>query len=352
MKVGLIGLLQSGKSTLLQALTGKEPPQAGTIAIQQAVVPVPDQRVDWLTDHYNSKKKTYATIDCLDIPGFSFTDESSRSAARKLINQIRTVDMLVLVIRAFDNPSVPPYNNSVNPARDFSDLKTEILLADLEQVANRIETLEKNVKKPSKRQALDKAELELMIKLQDALENEKPISSVVKSEEELELIRSFGFLTLKPMMAVLNISEDQIGQDTKIDTDIETITLCADIECELTQLDPESRTEFMADLGIEEPATKKFVRSCYSTLGLISFLTCGEDESRAWTIKKDTTALDAAGKIHSDIKRGFIRAETMSFDDLKELGDEKAVKAAGKSRLEGKTYIVQDGDIINFRFNV
>lgn len=352
MKVGLIGLLQSGKSTLLSALTGKEMSAQGNIAIQQAVVPVPDERVDWLTELYNSKKKTYATIDCLDIPGFSFTDDSGRAAARKLINQIRTVDMLVLVIRAFENPSVPAYNNSVDPDRDFAELKTELLLADLEMVANRIENLEKNVKKPSKRQALDKAELELMLKLQDALENEKPISTAVKTDNEKELVASFGFLTLKPMMAVLNVSEDNIGTDKKLDADIETISLSAEIEYELSQLDSDSRAEFMSDLGIIEPAAVKFVNSCYSTLGLISFLTSGEDECRAWTIKKGTTAHDAAGKIHSDIKRGFIRAETISYDDLKELGDEKAVKAAGKARLEGKTYVVQDGDIINFRFNV
>ena len=352
MKLGLIGLLQSGKSTLLSALSGKAVPPVGSVSIEQAVVSVPDERIEWLSKLYNPKKKAYATIECLDIPGFSFAEESSRAAARKLINQIRTVDMLVLVIRAFESSTVPAYNGKVDPQRDLLELKTEILLSDLELVANRVEKLEKEIKKPSKRQGQDKAELDLMLKFQAALEEEKPMSTVVQSEEELELIRSFGFLTLKPMMAVINIGEKQIGQDIKLDTDMQTISLSAEIECELSQLDADSRVEFMKDLGITESAALKFVESCYSTLGLISFLTSGPDECRAWTIKKGTTAVDAAGKIHSDIKRGFIRAETISYADINALGEEKAVKAAGKARLEGKNYIVQDGDIINFRFNV
>ena len=352
MKLGLIGLLQSGKSTLLSALSGKAVPPIGSVSIEQAIVSVPDERIDWLVKLYNPKKKAYATIECLDIPGFSFAEESSRAAARKLINQIRTVDMLVLVIRAFESSTVPAYNGKVDPQRDLLELKTEILLSDLELVANRVEKLEKEIKKPSKRQGQDKAELDLMLKFQAALEEEKPMSTVVQSEEELELIRSFGFLTLKPMMAVINIGENQIGQEIKLNTDMQTISLSAEIECELSQLDADSRVEFMKDLGITESAALKFVESCYSTLGLISFLTSGPDECRAWTIKKGTTAVDAAGKIHSDIKRGFIRAETISYADIKALGDEKAVKAAGKARLEGKNYIVQDGDIINFRFNV
>ena len=352
MKLGLIGLLQSGKSTLLSALSGKAVPPIGSVSIEQAVVSVPDERIEWLSKLYNPKKKAYATIECLDIPGFSFAEESSRAAARKLINQIRTVDMLVLVIRAFESSTVPAYNGKVDPQRDLLELKTEILLSDLELVANRVEKLEKEIKKPSKRQGQDKAELELMLKFQAALEEEKPMSTVVQSEEELELIRSFGFLTLKPMMAVINIGEKQIGQEIKLDTDMQTISLSAEIECELSQLDADSRVEVMKDLGITESAALKFVESCYSTLGLISFLTSGPDECRAWTIKKGTNAVDAAGKIHSDIKRGFIRAETISYADIKALGDEKAVKAAGKARLEGKNYIVQDGDIINFRFNV
>jgi hypothetical protein len=346
--------MQSGKSSILSAISGRAMPQLGSTAIEEAMVPVPDERIDWLTEFYKPKKTTLATIDSLDLPGLSFTDEHGRAAARRLINQIRNVDMLVLVVRAFDNPSVPPYRNSIDPARDVSELKTELLLADLELVTTRIERLEKEITKPTKTQARDKVELALQKKLQDAIESERPISTAVETEAEKEMIKSLAFLTQKPMAVVVNVSEGDLSKQFNfgLDSSIPVITLCAALEKELSQLDVGSRKEFMADLGISEPAAKKFVTNCYSALGLISFLTSGPDEVRAWPIKQGTTALDAAGKIHSDIKRGFIRAETIAFEDLKSLGDEKAVKAAGKMRLEGKTYVVKDGDIINFRFNV
>jgi len=356
LKVALIGLLQSGKSTIFAGMSGKPIPPVGSTAIEEATVHVPDERLDWMIEHYKPKKTTHATIDCLDLPGFNFADEHGRAAARRLINQIRTVDMFVLVIRAFENPAVPPYRGSVNLARDFVELQTEMLLADLELVTTRIERLEKQVNKPIKIQPHDKAELALQKKLQQAIELEKPISSAIETDAELEMIKSIGFLTLKPMVVTVNIGEDQLNKkfdfSERLDTSIPVITICAKLEYELSKLDDKSRAEFMADLGIAESAVKKFVNSCYSALGLISFLTVVSDELRAWPIRKGTVALDAAGKVHTDIKRGFIRAETFSFNDLKELGSEKALKAAGKIRLEGKEYIVQDGDIINFRFNV
>jgi GTP-binding protein YchF len=356
LKVALVGLLQSGKSTIFSAISGKAIPPVGSTAIEEAVVPVPDDRLDWLTEHYKPKKTTYATIDCLDLPGFNFTDEHGRAAARRLIGQIRTVDTLVLVVRAFEDPSVPPYRNSVDPTRDLAELKTELLLADFELVTTRIEKLEKQVHKPTKTQAHDKAELALQKKLQEAIESEKPISAAIETEAERELVKSLGFLTLKPIAVAINVGEDQLNKSFDfgdcIDSDVPVITICAKLEYELTQLDASSRAEFMSDLGITESATSKFVNSCYSALGLISFLTVVSDELRAWPVKQGTIALDAAGKIHTDIKRGFIRAETFAFEDLKELGSEKALKAAGKIRLEGKDYIVQDGDVIRFRFNV
>jgi GTP-binding protein YchF len=356
MKVALIGLLQSGKSTILASLSSKKIPAIGSTSIEEAIVPVPDERLDWLADYYKPKKITHATIDCLDVPGFNFTDEHDRAAARRLISQIRTVDLLVLVVRAFEEPSVPPYRASVDPARDLAELRTELLLADLELVTTRIDKLEKQVHKPTKTQAHDKAELALQKKLQEAIESEKPISSVIETDAELEMIKSLGFLTLKPMAVAVNVDEDQLDKKfdfrDELDESAATVTICAKLEHELSQLDAESRAEFMADLGISESATSMFVQSCYSALGLISFLTVVSSELRAWPIKKGTIALDAAGKVHTDIKRGFIRAETFSYDELREHGDEKALKAAGKIRLEGKEYVVRDGDIINFRFNV
>jgi GTP-binding protein YchF len=356
LKTALVGLLQSGKSTILAGISGKDVPMMGATSIEEAIVPVPDERLDWLFEYCKPRKTVYATIDCLDLPGFNFTDEHGRAAARRLINKIRTVDMLVLVVRAFENPTVPPYRNSVNPARDLAELRTELLLADLELVATRIERLEKQVHKPTKTQAHDKAELALQQKLQEAIESEKSISSVIETDAERDMIKSLGFLTLKPIAVAVNVGEDRLAEKfdfgDSLDESVPVITICAKLEHELSQLDKQSRGEFMEDLGITESAASKFVDSCYSALGLISFLTIGSDEVRAWPIKEGTIAVDAAGKVHTDIKRGFIRAETFGYKELRELGDEKALKAAGKIRLEGKDYVVKDGDIINFRFNV
>ncbi len=356
MKVALLGLLQSGKSTILAGLSGKAIPPVGSTKIEEVIVSVPDVRLDWLAGYYKPKKTIYATIDCLDLPGFNFTDEHGRSAARRLINQVRTSELLVLIVRAFENPAVPPYRGSIDPNRDLIELKNELLLADLELVTTRIANLEKQLHKPAKTQAHDKVELELQKKLQEVIESEKPIRTVIETDEQLEMVKPLGFLTLKPMVVAVNVGENQLN--AKFDfsgvmsSSVPVITLCAELEYELAQLDADSRREFMADLGITESEAGKFVNSCYAAMGLISFLTVVSGELRAWPIKRGTVALDAAGKVHTDIKRGFIKAEVFGFEDLKELGSEKAVKGAGKIRIEGKNYIVQDGDIINFRFNV
>mgnify|MGYP001041454134 CR=1 FL=1 len=356
MKVALIGLLQSGKSTIFSSLSGRAIPAIGSTSIEEAIVPVPDERFGWLTEQYKPKKTTHATIDCLDLPGFNFTEDHGRAAAKRLIDQIKTVELMVLVVRAFEDPSVPPYRNTVDPARDLAELQTELLLADLELVATRIDNLEKQVHKPTRAQARDKAELALQKKLQKAIESERPISSAIETAAEREIIKPLGFLTLKPVVVAVNAGEDQLNKKfdftDRVGNSVPIITICSKLEYELAQLDAESRAEFMADLGISESAASKFVKSCYSALGLISYLTVASNELRAWPVKEGTTAVDAAGKVHTDLKRGFIRAETFSYDELREYGSEKALKAAGKIRLEGKEYVVQDGDIINFRFNV
>jgi GTP-binding protein YchF len=353
MQAAVIGLLQSGKSTLVSAISGKHMPHAGTTAIEEAIVSVPDERVDWLAELHKSKKVTHATIDCLDVPGFSFADEHGRAAARRYLQQIRTVDMLVLVVRAFEDVSI---GGKADPGAEFTELRTELLLADLELVAKRIENLEKQMKKPGKSQQYDKAELALHQKLQATIEKEKPISTAIETDEEMEMVKSLGFLTLKPMVATINVSEDRLQEKIDLgsaaDEHIPMVQVCAKLAFELSQLDEQSKADFMKDMSISESAVSKFVRSCYEALGLISFLTAAPNEARAWPVRRGTAALEAAGKVHSDIQRGFIRAETVSFADLKELGSEKAVKAAGKVRLEGKDYIVQDGDVILFRFNV
>ena len=353
MKTAIIGLLQSGKSTLVSAISGKALPHPGTTAIEEAIVSVPDERADWLAKLHKSKKITHATIDCLDVPGFSFADDHGRAAARRYLQQLRTVELLVLVVRAFEDSSV---GSKADPAAELAELKIELLLADLELVARRIKNLEKQIKKPVKTQGHDKAELALHQKLQAAIEEEKPISAAIETDEEWEMIKSLGFLTLKPMVVAVNVDEnhlqDKVDLGQAVGADVPVVQVCAKLGYELTQLDENSRADFMAEMSISESTVSKFVRSCYKALGLISFLTAAPNEARAWPVKKGTTAIEAAGKIHTDLQRGFIRAETMSLDDLKELGSEKAVKAAGKARLEGKDYVVQDGDVILFRFNV
>lgn len=356
MKVALVGLLESGKSTLFAGLSGKAITPTGSATIEEANVQVPDERIDWLAGYHKPKKITYATIDCLDLPGLSFVDEHGRALSRRLISHVRTVDLLVLVVRGFEEATVPAYRDKVDPAGNLMELRTELLLSDLELVTTRIEKLEKQISKPAKTQPHDKVELALQKKLQETIESEKPISSAIETEAERETIKSLGFLTLKPIVVVVNVGEDRVGEEFSfhgaIDATVPVISICAKLENELAQLDADSKAAFMAEMGIKESEKSKFVKSCYSAMGQISFLTMVSDELRAWPIQRGTSALEAAGKVHTDIKRGFIRAETFSFDDLKKLGSEKAVKAAGKIRLEGKDYIVQDGDIINFRFNV
>jgi len=352
MQVALTGLSQSGKTALFTALTEGHCHTEPSLAHHsiKAMVKIPDPRLDKLSEIYKPKKTTPAGIEFLDLPGLSFVDEASRQEARRIVAQARQADMLVLVLRGFHEPAVAAYRNRVDPAKDLDELKSELLLADLEQVENRIEKLEKSVKKPTKDQEHDKRELALLERCGKAIENLQPVSEAVQTPEEEKMLRSFGFLTLKPMRIVLNGDEDGLDKPAPLNQD--SLLLSAKLEAELALLGLEERKAFLEELGLEEMACARLTRMCLASLNMITFLTVGEDEVRAWLVPANCPAVEAAGAIHSDIQRGFIRAETINFKDFQAAGDMKSAKAAGKVRLEGKGYPVQDGDIITIRFNV
>ena len=354
MNVALVGHPLSGKSMLFSALTGIGSAADYGKTAKVGTVKVPDVRAEWLAELYKPKKITHAGLDFTDLPGLSFASAGEQAQSVKLIGDIRQADMIVLVLRAFDNPVVPAYRDRIDPVADLAELRSEFILCDMQQVSNRIEKLKVQITKPTPQREQHKKELEVMERALKTLEDEQPISSIIHSPDEAKMLRSFGFLTEKPWAVVVNVSEqqEQKGQNIEVPADVAQLELCVSIEQELRQLSEEDRGQFMSELGIEALAADRLITCCYTTLGLVSFLTYGPEECRAWTIPRDMPAIEAAGKIHSDIARGFIRAEVVAFEDLKTAGDFKQAKAAGKVRLESKQYPVQDGDVITFRFNV
>ena len=354
MRFAIIGPPQSGKSTLFAAITGHKADPSHAPAEQLASVNVPDSRLDYLAELYKPKKYTPAHLEFVDIPGVSLADPNGPTEFRKSMNTVRRCDGILMVVRSFESDSVAKYRGRIDPRADLAELHTELIFADLEQVTNRIEKLEKSTQKPTKTRDAELRELTMMRHVQKALETEAPVSSAMHNDEERTIAGSFGFLTLKPVIVVTNVDESKVKDAPPFAAEHAkaTIALAAEIEAEISQLDDADKTAFLADLGLAEPARVRLIRTCYEAVGLVSMLTCGEDEVRAWTILRDTAAVEAAGKIHSDIQRGFIRAETVSFADLKAHKDMRGAKAANKVRLEPKHYVVQDGDIINFRFNV
>ena len=353
MKVGLVGFAGSGKTTIFNTLTGLTAEVGGYGAREKAnigVIKVPDHRVDKLAAIYNPKKKTYAEISFVDVAGPQAEDaEQTQSGLDpKLVQHMREADALVHVVRAFDNPMLP---QPADPARDIRSFDDELMLTDLVQIENRITRLKKE--KDSAR------ENDLMLRLKSALEEEHPLRDLELTHEDLGLIAGFRFLSLKPLLLLLNQSEEAVSGGVPAEVralaeakKLSAIAMSGKAEMDIAQLAPEEQGEFLQELGIAEPARDRFIRAAYSLLDLISFLTSGEDECRAWSIKRGTTAHKAAGVIHSDIERGFIRAEVTKFEDLAELGSEARCREHGKLRLEGKDYIVQDGDVAHFRFNV
>lgn len=354
MRFAIIGPPQSGKSTLFAAITGQPADATHAMAERLASVNVPDERLDVLAAVYKPKKYTPAHLEFVDLPGISLVDAHGQAAFRKTIDTVRRCDGVIMVARAFESDAVAKYRDRIDPKADLDELHGELIFADLEQVTNRIEKLEKSTQKPTKTRDAELRELAMMRRVHEGLEKEEPISGAIQNEEERIIAAGFGFLTLKPVIAVINVGEAEVAAPPPFQHSHAraTIALAAEIEAEISQLEEKDRPAFLADLGLTEPARIRLIHTCYDAVGLVSFLTCGEDEVRAWTIHKGTEAVEAAGKIHSDIQRGFIRAETVAFEDFKAAGDMRAAKNAGKVRLEPKHYVVQDGDIINFRFNV
>ena len=358
MRVALVGLPFSGKSSLFAAVT-----EAGGTHVHMeradqehlAVVKVPDQRLLWLEERYKPKKRTHAELEFLDVPGMDLSSEAGRQRARTHWQSVRNCGIMLLALRNFHSTTAPPYRDRVDFAADLDELKSEMLFADLEQVLARIEKLEATLKKPVPGQERDLAtkELDLMQRLGSTLEAEKPISEAVHGPIEERLVRPFAFLTLKPALVVVNCDEGGMpAQPPEAVGGYPAMFLSAKLEQELAALDEGERAEFMKELGVAATARDRLIRACYDSMKLISFLTAGDKEVRAWTIPAGTDAVTAAGEIHTDIARGFIRAEIIAYDDLHAAGSEKAARAAGKFRLEGKSYIIKDGDVVVFRFNV
>ena len=366
MKVGLIGLPQSGKTTLFHALTrGESSPAGGGSSALVSVVPVPDSRYDFAVNLFHPKKRTQATIEFTDgAAQLSGGERSTQKFGADFFVGIRSVDALVLVVRAFETPSLPPPPGGLNPLKEYQAITEELLLGDLSVIETRMERIDKQLK--TRKQGVpspEVAEREALLKVKAVLDDFKPASSAELTEDERKITRNFDFLTGKPLIAVVNVGESDIaGSETMAllaplreqcgAEGIQLITLCASAEEDVAQLAEEDQSEFLDALGITEPARDRLIRAAYQALGVMSFFTVGEDEVRAWTIPAGSNALTAAGRIHSDLARGFIRAEVLAFDELIATGTLEAAKAAGKMRLEGKDYPVKDGDILNIRFKV
>lgn len=349
MKVVITGLPKSGKSTVFSAVTGipvdpYAPPQP-----HPGVVRVPDKRLEYLTKLYHPRKVVEATIEFVDVPGCSLNDPHGRDAWKQILPTVRMAELLVVVVRDFENPAAPAYRDRIDAQGDFDEVWAELMFADLDAVTTRLDRLEKSLKKPTGSQDVQKHEMSLLQRCREALEADTPLSSVVHAENDRAAVSSFAFLTQKPIVCVRNVSDDRVAsaEPLKAAHAAAAIVLSASIEAEIARLEPQDRTAFLADLGVEAAARDRLIQTCYSAMGLISFLTMGEDEVRAWTIPKGSTAVEAAGKIHTDLARGFIRAETVAYADLVANKDMKGARAAGKVRKEGKTYVVADGDILN-----
>ena len=358
MQIGIVGLPFSGKSTLFQTMTRTHLDEQALARKQTniAVVKVPDARIDKLAEYYNPKKMVYTSVEFVDVVGLKKGDQSSTQFTGNFLAGVKTNDALIHVVRLFDDPLYPHPEGSINAQRDIDILETEFILADMAMIESRLEKLRKQVLKAPDDKS--KAELRVLERFQVALEEEKPLRTLDLDVNDRALVKGYQFLSLKPLLVVLNLAEEQLADLTSLVSDIQqhvsakgmaVDAFAGKIEMELAQLSDEEAAEFSGDYGIAESALTRIIRSAYEMLGLISFLTFGEDECRAWTIRRNTPAHEAAGTIHTDLMTKFIRAEVVHYDDFIKHGSIPACKDAGNWRLEGKEYIVKDGDMITVR---
>lgn len=359
MEIGIFGLPLSGKTTLFNLLTSSHAETGFSSAKKKANVGmsrVPDLRLDKLSQMWSPKKTTYTTIRYVDVAGEKSGDGGLSS---DVMTNLKNTDALILVVRDFKSDAVPHPEETVNPVRDIEMLAGELLLSDLIIIESRLERIQKQMKGKVPDEVL--REKELIEKLKTFLDEEKPLRDVELNEDERKIIKGYQFLTLKPMVIALNVGEDELAEAEKKvanlaarfnSPNVAVTHLCATVEQEIGELSEEDAKAFLADLGITESATDRIIRTSYALLGLLSFFTMGEDECRAWTVRRGAKAPQAAGVIHSDLEKGFIRAEVVSYDDYVREGSYAHCREKGVLRLEGKEYVVKDGDILNIRFNV